>query len=116
MSEFKVFQVEKAWGNFRQFTHNTESTIKIITVNPGEELSLQSHTRRTEFWRVLKGSGIIETGNTKHEAEEGHEHIIPVGAKNRLIAGPNRITVLEIATGDFDEDDIVRYEDKYGRV
>ena len=65
---------------------------------------------------MIKGGGTLETGNTKHDAEEGHEHMIPVGAKHRIIAGAKGMTLLEISLGDFDEDDIVRYEDKYGRA
>jgi len=102
MAEVKAFQVEKPWGNFRQFTHNSSSTVKIITVNPGEALSLQSHKKRAEFWKVDIG--------------EGGECEVPQGSKHRLAAGRSGIMVLEIATGNFDENDIVRFEDKYGRA
>jgi mannose-6-phosphate isomerase-like protein (cupin superfamily) len=114
--EFNVFQVEKPWGNFRQFTHNENSTVKTITVNPNEELSLQSHEKRSEFWKVLQGGGVFEIGDTKYDVKEGDENFIPVGVKHRLIGGENGIMILEIATGDFDEEDIIRYEDKYGRA
>ena len=112
----KVFQVERPWGNFRQFTLNDPSTIKIITVKPNEILSLQSHTHRSEFWHVITGSGIVEIGEIKKNTVVGDEHEIAVGEKHRLGAGPDGIQVLEIAIGDFDEGDIVHYEDKYGRV
>jgi mannose-6-phosphate isomerase-like protein (cupin superfamily) len=111
-----VFQIERPWGNFRQFTQNDSSTVKIITVKPNEILSLQSHKHRSEFWHIVSGSGTVEIGVIKKNTKAGDEHEIAVGEKHRLGAGPSGIQVLEIATGDFDEGDILHYEDKYGRV
>ena len=116
MIKSNIFQIERPWGNFRQFTKNELSTVKIITVKPNEILSLQSHTNRAEFWHVITGSGTVEIGEVKTETTVGDEHEIAIGEKHRLGAGPNGIQVLEIAMGDFDEEDIVHYEDKYGRV
>jgi mannose-1-phosphate guanylyltransferase/mannose-1-phosphate guanylyltransferase/mannose-6-phosphate isomerase len=116
MIKSKVFQVERPWGNFRQFTHNELSTVKILTLKPNEMLSLQSHKHRTEFWHITGGSGIVEIGGMKENAALRDEYEIPIGAKHRLSAGFDGIQVLEIATGDFDEEDIIHYEDKYGRV
>ena len=116
MIKSNVFQIERPWGNFRQFTHNDSSTIKIITVKPNETLSLQSHNSRSEFWHVITGSGIVEIGEIKINTIAGDEHEIEIGEKHRLSAGSDGIQVLEIAIGNFDESDIVHYEDKYGRV
>lgn len=116
MKDLGIYQEERPWGNFRQFTHNVSSTVKIITVKPNETLSLQSHHKRSEFWRVLSGAGVMEINGVKHDVAEGDEYEIPVEAKHRMAAGTNGLQVLEIATGDFDENDIVRYEDKYGRL
>lgn len=116
MSEFKIFQEERPWGDFRQFTHNSPSTIKIVTIKPEGALSLQSHAKRSEFWRIIHGSGVIEIGNEKHNVNVGDEYSIPVNIKHRATAGPSGLVFLEIDTGDFDEGDIVRYEDKYGRA
>ena len=111
-----TFQIERPWGNFRQFTKNESSTVKIITVRPNEILSLQSHSRRSEFWHVISGSGFVEINGVKTTTRSGDEYEIQIGEKHRLSADINGIQVLEIATGDFDEDDIIHYEDKYGRV
>lgn len=111
-----VFEIERPWGSFRQFTQNDSSTVKIITVKPNEILSLQSHKHRSEFWHIISGSGTVEIGAMKKDAKPKDEYEIAVGEKHRLGAGPEGIVVLEIATGDFDEGDIVHYEDKYGRV
>lgn len=116
MIQSNTFQIERPWGNFRQFTHNELSTVKIITVKPNEALSLQSHNKREEFWHVIGGSGFVEIGGVKKETTTGDEYEIKIEEKHRLSAGPEGIQVLEIATGDFDETDIIHYEDKYGRV
>lgn len=116
MKDLDIYQEERPWGNFRQFTKDAVSTVKIITVKEGESLSLQSHTKRSEFWKVIKGSGIVEIGDQQYNVVEGDEHTVPVSVKHRIIAGESGMQVLEIATGEFDEGDIVRYEDKYGRV
>ncbi len=115
MKELEIFQVERPWGNFRQFTKNTPSTVKVITIKPLEQLSLQSHQKRSEFWRIISGNGTVEIGENKHDAKAGDEFNTSLGAKHRIIAGEAGIAVLEISTGEFDEEDIIRYEDKYGR-
>lgn len=115
MIKSNIFEIKRPWGKFRQFTKNDSSTVKIITVNPNEMLSLQSHKNRSEFWYVISGSGYVEIEGIKKETTLGDEYEINIGEKHRLSAGPLGIQVLEIATGDFDEDDIVHYEDKYGR-
>ncbi len=116
MIKSNIFQVERPWGNFRQFTKNEISTIKIIKVMPNEALSLQSHKNRREFWHVIKGSGVVEINNSKISANIGDEFEIDLEEKHRLTAGENGIEILEIATGDFDEEDIIHFEDKYGRI
>lgn len=116
MNSLKIYQEERPWGNFRQFTKDSVSTVKILTVNPNQILSLQSHQKRSEFWKVIKGSGIVEIDDLKVEAHEGDEYEIGIGAKHRLSGLESGISVLEIATGLFDESDIIRYEDKYGRI
>ena len=114
--ELDIYEEKHPWGGFRQFTHNENTTVKILTVLKDEAFSLQSHMKRSEFWKVLGGSGMMEIGNKKYEAKVGDEHKVPVGAKHRIKAGSSGVVVLEVSTGDFDESDIIRYEDKYGRT
>ena len=116
MIKSKTFQIERPWGNFRQFTKNDNSTVKILTVNPNEILSLQSHHHREEFWHIISGDGWVEIEGVKIEAKAGDEYEVKKEEKHRLSAGLNGLQVLEIAIGDFDEQDIIHYEDKYGRV
>lgn len=106
----------RPWGNFERFTLNEKSTVKIITVNAGESISLQTHEHRDEFWHVIKGSGIIHIGTTAHEAREGENVFCPRHTEHRVEGGPNGTVFLEIAFGDFDENDIERLEDRYGRA
>lgn len=116
MIKTNIFQIERPWGNFRQFTKDEKSTIKIIKVLSNETLSLQSHKNRSEFWHVIVGSGTVEINGVKKDTITGDEYEIEIGEKHRLSAGADGIEVLEIAIGDFDEGDIIHYEDKYGRV
>ena len=115
MAKFKIFQVERPWGNFRQFSLNSLSTIKIVTMKPNEQLSLQSHSKRTEFWRILNGSGVVEIGDNTRNVSEGDELDISIGIKHRAMSGPLGLVFLEIAEGEFEEGDEIRFEDKYDR-
>jgi mannose-1-phosphate guanylyltransferase/mannose-6-phosphate isomerase len=116
MTKLNPFTVERPWGSFRQFTHNGESTVKLHWVKPGEKTSLQTHEKRDEFWRVVSGSGKVQVGEEEFDAAPGKEYFAPAGVKHRLCAGAEGMMLIEIATGDFDEEDITRYEDKYGRA
>ena len=106
---------ERPWGGFERFTLNEKTTVKIHTVAPDQSLSLQTHEHRDEFWRVLRGSGTFQIGDNGIEAREGDSHFCPRGTPHRLSAGAGGMTVLEIAFGDFEEGDITRLEDRYGR-
>lgn len=107
---------ERPWGSFERFTLNEKTTVKLITVNAGEAISLQTHEGRDEFWRVLSGSGTIRIGEKDSAAKPGDTFFTRRGMAHRIEAGPAGLSCLEIAFGDFDEDDIIRLEDKYGRA
>lgn len=107
---------KRPWGNFERFTLNEKSTVKIITVNQGEKFSLQSHKHRGEFWRVLSGTGVITLDQDSHTIHAGESFFSPVEHEHRMEGGPGGLTFLEIAFGDFDENDIKRFEDDYGRA
>lgn len=109
--------VDKPWGRFEQYTHNLPCTVKIITVEPGGRLSRQYHHRRDELWVVLDTGIEIELGEKTLRPEPGEKLYISRGTVHRLSGvgdGPARI--LEVSFGEFDENDIVRLEDVYGRV
>lgn len=104
----------KPWGNFEQFSCNEKSTVKILNVGSSESLSLQLHNNRDEYWKILEGTGVINIGNKTYQAKEGDEFWIPKKTIHRII-GVTDTKVLEISFGEFDENDIVRYDDIYGR-
>ena len=112
----KTLIVEKPWGKFEQFTHNELTTIKILSINLGGSLSLQDHGHRSEFWRVLFGHPIVTIGKTIIKAKPGDEFIIESLEPHQLEAKDDAVQVLEIAHGNFDENDIKRLKDKYGRA
>ena len=109
------FTVSKPWGGFEQFTLNEPSTVKILTVLPHEELSLQAHDNRSEWWIILDAKMDIEIDGNRITAYRGQDIFIPQGAKHRAIGLDAPCRWLEIAFGTFDEEDIHRFSDKYGR-
>jgi len=111
----KKYTEKRPWGSFERFCENEACTIKIVTVNAGEELSLQYHRHRDEFWKIIKGNPKIVMGDKKTDGKEGDEFFVPKGTKHRITAGKEAAKVLEISFGKFDENDIVRLEDRYKR-
>ena len=116
MEEFKPFTIERPWGNFRQLTHNSLSTVKIISVSVNNILSLQYHNNRSEFWHIISGHPLVTVGGKIIKANPGDEFMIERLQTHRLEAKDDDVQVLEIAYGNFDEEDIIRTEDKYGRA
>ncbi|MBV9454763.1 MAG: phosphomannose isomerase type II C-terminal cupin domain [Rubrobacter sp.] len=110
-------KIEKPWGRFEQYTHNILSTVKIITVDPGGTLSLQYHHNRDELWVVLDAGAKVELGEKVLHPEAGEKLFIPRETTHRLSCeGERPVRILEVSFGEFDEDDIVRLEDAYGRI
>lgn len=107
--------VQKPWGKFEQFTLNEKSSVKIISANPQSSLSLQYHNKRDELWRILSGQGEVVIGDEIKPAKAGDEFFIPRKIKHRITTSDSPVEWLEISFGDFDENDIVRLEDKYNR-
>jgi mannose-6-phosphate isomerase len=101
---------------FATYAHNEQVTVKILTINHGEQLSVQYHQHRSECWRVLSGAGDVLQGDVWQPCAAGDEFVIAQGQQHALRAGTQQLVVLEIARGDFDEDDIVRVSDVYGRA
>lgn len=114
----EAYLEERPWGGFLRLVHNERCTVKMITVHPGEELSLQSHERRAELWLFLDDGGIAVLGDETLYPAAGETVFIPVGSKHRLAAtkdAESDVRIVEVGFGDFDENDIIRYEDRYGR-
>lgn len=111
-----VFADERPWGRFEQFVRNESVTVKIITVNPGERLSLQTHGHRDEMWQILDGPLELQIDDRTWAAQPGERAWVPLGSRHRIANGGDQpARLLEIAFGFFDEEDITRLEDDYNR-
>jgi len=106
----------RPWGRFERFTLNETSTVKIIHVEPGRRLSLQRHRYRDELWVALDPGAVFEVAGRRILPEVGERVLIRAGETHRLGSGGPAVRVMEIAFGHFDEDDIERLEDEYGRA
>jgi mannose-6-phosphate isomerase-like protein (cupin superfamily) len=96
-------------------TQNEISTVKLLYIKAGESLSLQSHHHRDEFWKVISGNPETVVGEKSYNNKAGDEIIVPRETAHRISAPQDDVVILEISTGDFDEHDEVRLEDKYNR-
>ena len=106
---------KRPWGHFERFTLNEPCTVKLVYVDADKRLSLQYHNNRTEFWKVVKGPVKIQIANETKTLETGETVMVPKKAIHRLMGAGTDAIILEISTGDFDEQDIVRLEDDYKR-
>jgi mannose-6-phosphate isomerase len=111
----EVLHDDRPWGWFRRYADNTPCTVKVIAVHPGEELSLQRHAHRDELWVALDDGLVVTIDDQVTVAEQGQEFWVPRGAVHRAGATDRPARFLEVAFGDFHEDDIERLEDRYGR-
>ncbi len=109
--------VHRPWGSFVVLADEKSYKVKRITVKPGGRLSLQSHRYRCEHWLVAKGQGLVTIDDENKLLAEGEYAFIPIGARHRLEnPGEGLLEIIEIQRGSyFGEDDIIRYEDDYGR-
>lgn len=110
--------VRRPWGSFTTLELGEGYQVKRITVEPGKRLSLQSHRRRAENWIVIRGTALVTVDEALLPLGKGERAFIPVGAKHRLEnSGEALLEVIEVQSGDYlGEDDIVRYEDDFGRA
>jgi len=108
----------RPWGFYEVLSDTDDHKVKRITVNPGKRLSLQSHKRRSEHWLIISGKGVVTLNNNNYELGEGGSIDIMKGVAHRITnPGDSPLIFIEIQMGDyFDEDDIIRLEDDYGRI
>ena len=110
-------RVYRPWGWYQSLNRGDRYQVKCIMVKPGGRLSLQSHRHRSEHWVVVRGRLEITRGNEIATLGENQSTYIPIGEKHRL-ANPGNVPafLIEVQSGDYlDEDDIVRFDDVYGR-
>ncbi len=111
-------RVFRPWGSYETLEETERFKVKRIIVNPGAELSLQMHHHRAEHWVVVKGTAKIVCGEKEFIMTEDQSNYIPLGTLHRLEnPGVIPLEIIEIQTGSYlGEDDIVRFDDHYGRV
>lgn len=111
-------QDRRPWGQFESLASGPRYHIKRIAVDPGGQLSLQSHKYRAEHWIVVQGTARVTVGENVEVLSENQSIYIPLGAVHRLEnPGEETLILIEVQTGTyFGEDDIVRYEDAYART
>ena len=114
----KVTKVDKPWGYELIYAHTDRYAGKILHVDAGQALSLQYHEDKDETLYLLQGDYelfVEEDGEmVERHIREGEAYHIPAGTRHRMVAGENGCDILEVSTPELD--DVVRLEDRYGRV
>jgi len=110
--------VHRPWGTYATLKQEGGYKVKRITVKPSQSLSLQYHHQRAEHWVVVRGTAMVQIGDTEHRTLPGQYHYIPLKEKHRLTnIGEDELVLIEVQCGGYlGEDDIVRLADTYGRV
>ena len=110
-------RVFRPWGSYDSIDSGPGFQVKRITVNPGAKLSLQKHHKRAEHWVVVSGTAKITCDDKAFTLNANESTYIPLGARHRLEnPGEEPLHLIEVQSGSYlGEDDIVRYEDSYGR-
>jgi mannose-1-phosphate guanylyltransferase/mannose-6-phosphate isomerase len=110
-------KVHRPWGWYDSIDEDERFKVKRIQVNPGASLSLQKHHHRAEHWVVVKGTAEITNGDKTILLAENQSTYIPLGEVHRLAnPGTTPLEIIEVQSGSYlGEDDIVRFEDNYGR-
>jgi mannose-1-phosphate guanylyltransferase / mannose-6-phosphate isomerase len=110
--------VHRPWGSYTVLEDEADCKVKRLTVKPGHVLSLQLHHRRSEHWTVVHGTAKVRVGDNEFLLKRNESTFIPLETLHRLENPTDEdIHLIEVQCGDyFGEDDIVRLEDRYGRV
>ncbi len=111
-------EVYRPWGKYDSIDRGKRDQVKRITVKPGEKLSIQKHHHRAEHWIVVSGTASVLIGEETRLVTENESVYIPLGSVHAL-ENPGKIPLemIEVQTGSYlGEDDIVRFEDRYGRI
>lgn len=110
-------RIYRPWGSYQGIADGERFQVKQIVVKPGEKLSLQMHHHRAEHWVVVEGTAVVTKGEEKLLLTENQSTYIPIGVTHRLEnPGDSDLILIEVQSGAYlGEDDIVRFDDMYGR-
>lgn len=115
----------RPWGSFEILSEFKvdepgflDSCVKILRLKPGAKISYQSHKQRAEHWFIVQGQGVVVLNNQEIPVKVGSSVDIKIGDKHRAIntSADQELVIVETQTGHYDENDIERFEDEYGRV
>ena len=111
-------KIHRPWGSYTSIEEDKSWKVKKIVVKPKSSLSLQMHHHRAEHWIIVRGTAEVEINDQKLILSENQSTYIPLGAKHRLTNPGNiNLVLIEVQSGNYlGEDDIIRFEDSYGRV
>ena len=111
-------QVYRPWGSYDSIDSGPRYQVKRITVQPGAKLSVQKHHHRSEHWVVVSGTALVTLGEQQHLLSENQSIYVPVGEVHALEnPGKMPLDLIEVQVGSYlGEDDIVRLDDRYGRL
>jgi len=108
--------IERPWGRYREYARNEPCTVWIVEMKPGQTGSLQSHENFDELWIMLTDGGHVQVADEVRQVRAGDEIFIPRLTKHRLSNhGSGLLRMMEVAYGEVQDEDKVRYEDRYGR-
>jgi len=113
-----IEHADRPWGTYTVLAEADDFKVKTIEVQPGQCLSYQRHSRRSEHWLVVGGEGVVILDGNSTDVRRGDAVDVPLGMAHRIQnTGDVPLVFVEVQLGDyFGEDDIVRLDDDYGRL
>lgn len=109
-------KINKPWGHYTDYYRSKDIVCKQIVIEPGQSISYQYHSKRSEFWYIKSGQGLFVINGRGCTVHSGFTFVVECGMKHRIKnTGTEDLVIYEMQYGECSEDDIVRIEDQYGR-
>jgi mannose-6-phosphate isomerase len=115
MEKPAITHSQRPWGEQWLYAHNIECTTSIARINPGQRLSLQIHSGRSELWVILDDGAVVQLGEETIYPKKGDQIWIPAGLKHRFGSNGPEVRFMEVGFGNWQQEDIVRLADDYAR-
>ena len=111
-----MIKEKRPWGYYENILEGDKYKVKRIVINPDQAISLQLHDKRSEYWVIVEGEGIMTLGDYSFEVSPGVSLSIEKREIHRVKAKSfNQLVIIETQLGECSEEDITRLEDEYGR-
>jgi mannose-6-phosphate isomerase len=115
LEKIPIKHTTRPWGEQWRYANNVECTTSMLRINPGQRLSLQIHSARSELWIILDEGAVVQLGDKTIYPKKGDEIWIPVGMAHRIGSNGPEVRFMEVCFGNWQQEDIVRLEDDYNR-